>query len=117
MAVVNESIEEEDYDEIEYMPPSAAGKRINCIIVLPFLIVYYAIEPPYQPAFDMPDYKNIGLVLATAMLPCHFEDAPVYDPEQDDILVETESYKLLLPELGLRILARYSVMSTYRISQ
>lgn len=76
---------------------------VNYILFPLFLIVYPVLEPPYQPMFDMPDYKNIGQILSTAMLPYHFEDAPVYDSEQGDVLLVTESYKLLLPELGLSV--------------
>ncbi|OCH88635.1 hypothetical protein OBBRIDRAFT_888955 [Obba rivulosa] len=51
---------EEDYDEIEHMPPTA-------------------IERPYEPYFDMPDYKVAGAGLLRLARSHHFDDtADVY---------------------------------------
>ncbi|TCD68545.1 hypothetical protein EIP91_010470 [Steccherinum ochraceum] len=40
-------VEVDDYDEIEYMPPKVSGN----------------VEQPYEPPFDMPDYKVMGKAL------------------------------------------------------
>ncbi|KAI0032702.1 hypothetical protein K488DRAFT_7399, partial [Vararia minispora EC-137] len=53
--VVKKDIPVEDYDEIEYMPPTA-------------------IERPYEPVFDMPDYKVAGKRLFEMMHSYKFDD-------------------------------------------
>jgi hypothetical protein len=41
IAVVNESIEEEDCDDIEYMPPSAVGEYLDWVhSAFPFLTIF-----------------------------------------------------------------------------
>lgn len=59
--------------------------------------------------FEMPDYKTVGRLLSTQLLSRHFDDPPVYDLELDDILLEPESYRLVLPELGLRLIALVAI--------
>ncbi|KAF7972607.1 hypothetical protein HWV62_17424 [Athelia sp. TMB] len=76
---VNLSIEEEDYDEIEYMPPSA-------------------IEPPYQPPFEMPNYAEVGSAIKTLVHSYHFDDPPSFD-DAIPIALEGFDHHLLLPEI------------------
>ncbi|TFY59339.1 hypothetical protein EVG20_g7830 [Dentipellis fragilis] len=54
-AVKEEEAEVEDFDEIEYMPPTA-------------------IEPPYEPPFEMPDYKVAGKLLFELMHSHQYDD-------------------------------------------
>ncbi|KAF9241780.1 hypothetical protein BU15DRAFT_73128 [Melanogaster broomeanus] len=54
-AVANKSIEEEDYCEIEYMPPKVE-------------------EIPYEPPFEMPDYKEVGKTLIALIRSYAIED-------------------------------------------
>ncbi|KAI0058108.1 hypothetical protein BV25DRAFT_1994533 [Artomyces pyxidatus] len=54
--VQEEQAETEDYDEIEYMPPTA-------------------IERPYEPAFEMPDYTVVGAQLFKLMHSHTYDDA------------------------------------------
>ncbi|KAA1472823.1 hypothetical protein DENSPDRAFT_839198 [Dentipellis sp. KUC8613] len=54
-AVKEDEAEVEDFDEIEYMPPTA-------------------IEPPYEPPFEMPDYKVAGKLLFELMHSHQYDD-------------------------------------------
>ncbi|KAH9961578.1 hypothetical protein BC827DRAFT_1202994 [Russula dissimulans] len=54
--VQGELVQSEDYDEIEYMPPTA-------------------IDPPYTPHFDVPDYKLMGIQLFEMMHSLPKDDA------------------------------------------
>ncbi|KIJ68020.1 hypothetical protein HYDPIDRAFT_25469 [Hydnomerulius pinastri MD-312] len=54
-AAVNQSIEEEDYGEIEYMPPKVE-------------------EIPYEPPFEMPNYKEVGKTLLALIRSYPIED-------------------------------------------
>ncbi|KAI0250315.1 hypothetical protein BJV78DRAFT_1219905 [Lactifluus subvellereus] len=58
----------EDYDEIEYMAPTA-------------------IEPPFTPHFDMPDFKLVGAQLFDMMHSFHRDDATdrFYAAEKENI--------------------------------
>ncbi|KAI0949106.1 hypothetical protein AcW1_008806 [Taiwanofungus camphoratus] len=49
------AVEEEDYDEVEYGPPTA-------------------IDPSYEPPFEMPDYKVLGRTLFEMAHSDHFDD-------------------------------------------
>lgn len=99
-AAVNLSIEEEDYDEIEYMPPSAIGMRgphYKSVCEPDQLSV---AEIPYQPMFDMPNYADVGQTLTTLARSYHFDDPPSFDSEVISIFPEEISHNLPLPELG-----------------
>ncbi|CCL98199.1 uncharacterized protein FIBRA_00193 [Fibroporia radiculosa] len=50
-----EAVQEEDYDEIEYMPPAATF-------------------PPYEPPFEMPNYKIAGRALLELAHSAKFDD-------------------------------------------
>ncbi|OAX40922.1 hypothetical protein K503DRAFT_736667 [Rhizopogon vinicolor AM-OR11-026] len=56
-AAPNQSIEEEDYEEIEYMPPKLT-------------------ELPYEPPFELPNYKEVGKTLLTLIHSYPIEDVP-----------------------------------------
>lgn len=58
------------------------------------------VDVPYQPMFDMPDYKILGREIATLAHSYHFDDAPYLDPGFDPLFTEPESYHLPLPQLG-----------------
>ncbi|KAI0267122.1 hypothetical protein BC834DRAFT_923747 [Gloeopeniophorella convolvens] len=66
--VQEEEAQVEDYDEIEYMPPTA-------------------IDPPYTPHFDMPDYKLVGAQLFDMMHSFPRDDAldRFYATERENI--------------------------------
>ncbi|KAH7888968.1 hypothetical protein F5I97DRAFT_1965764 [Phlebopus sp. FC_14] len=68
---VNESIEEEDYSEIEYMPPKVE-------------------EIPYEPPFEMPDYKEVGKTLYALMQSFPVSDDPPISSEMSFTLHESE---------------------------
>jgi len=59
VAAPSQSIEEEDYDEIEYMPPK-----------LP--------EMPYEPPFELPDYKEVGRALLALTHSYPIDDIPTH---------------------------------------
>jgi hypothetical protein len=109
VAVVNESIEEEDCDDIEYMPPSAVGElcRVDIYCISDVDVLSCLPEPQYQPMFDMPDYKTVGDIVTKLTHSYHFDDEPLYDTgTEGDIPLETDSHTLSLPELGLFIHAQ-----------
>ncbi|KAH9986013.1 hypothetical protein BJV74DRAFT_845937 [Russula compacta] len=66
--VQGEEAQPEDYDEIEYMPPTA-------------------IDPPYAPHFDVPDYKLMGIQLFDMMHSFPKDDATdrFYAAEKENI--------------------------------
>ncbi|TFK54544.1 hypothetical protein OE88DRAFT_1724140 [Heliocybe sulcata] len=80
-----DAVEVEDDDEIEYMPPTA-------------------IIPPYEPPFEMPDYKELGKALMNAAFSHPYDDRP---PPELDMSVYDEKFfasmdaslELELPEL------------------
>ncbi|KZT29070.1 hypothetical protein NEOLEDRAFT_697030 [Neolentinus lepideus HHB14362 ss-1] len=80
-----EAMEVEDDDEIEYMPPTA-------------------IIPPYEPPFELPDYKELGKALMRAAYSHPYDDRP---PPQLDLSIYDEKFfaateaslELELPEL------------------
>ncbi|EPQ57153.1 hypothetical protein GLOTRDRAFT_137554 [Gloeophyllum trabeum ATCC 11539] len=80
-----EAVEVEDDDEIEYMPPTA-------------------IIPPYEPPFEMPDYKVLGKELLQTAFSYPYDDGP---PPALDLSVYDEKFfasmeaecELELPEL------------------
>jgi hypothetical protein len=54
--------------------------------------------------FDMPDYKDVGHIITKLNHSYHFDDSPSESGIDDDILLETDSFQLLLPELGSFVL-------------
>ncbi|EIM83073.1 uncharacterized protein STEHIDRAFT_171174 [Stereum hirsutum FP-91666 SS1] len=79
-----EAVEQEDYDEVEYMPPTA-------------------VESPYEPTFPMPDYKITGAALWSAMHSYQEDDAAdVFHLEQSkfheaslDVTVPASQFEML----------------------
>jgi len=59
-----EEAQSEDYDEIEYMPPTAKGANAAFHHVN---IPKRNADPPYTPHFDVPDYKLVGMQLFETM--------------------------------------------------
>jgi len=55
--------------------------------------------------FDMPDYKNVGRVITKLAHSYHFDDAAYDTGIDNDVLLETDLNELLLPELGLFMVA------------
>ena len=61
--------EEEEDDEIEYMPPTAVGERSDrhsfrsCDGTLTKIRILGGPELPYEPPFELPDYKAMGQAL------------------------------------------------------
>ncbi|KZP28845.1 hypothetical protein FIBSPDRAFT_816644, partial [Athelia psychrophila] len=78
--VVNQSIVEEDFNEIEYMPPGA-------------------IEETYQPPFEMPNYAEVGRAMKMLIHSYHFDDPPTLDSEPAPIVLDVFVHDLALPEL------------------
>ncbi|KAL6303540.1 hypothetical protein BKA93DRAFT_335816 [Sparassis latifolia] len=67
-----ETVHEDDYDEIEYMPPSA-------------------IDVPYEPPFDMPDYKVAGRQLFELAHSCPVDDSADHFYAADiDTMIDTQ---------------------------
>lgn len=58
-----------------------------------------SLDLPYEPMFDMPDYKTLGRTIATLVHSYPFDDAIPYDTELEDPLLEADSH-LALPEIG-----------------
>jgi hypothetical protein len=61
-----EGVMAEDYDEIEYMPPTAIGESAWFSRFL-FPGPISGVDPPYTPHFDVPDYGLVGAQLFTMM--------------------------------------------------
>ncbi|KAI6001669.1 hypothetical protein F5J12DRAFT_843755, partial [Pisolithus orientalis] len=59
--VANQSLAEEDYDEVEYMPPKVDGV-------------------PYEPPFELPNYREVGNTLIALIRSYPFDDEPPPDP-------------------------------------
>ena len=63
-----EEAQTEDYDEIEYMPPTAIGASATFHPVsLTHSYPYTHVDPQYTPHFDVPDYKLAGMQLFDMM--------------------------------------------------
>ena len=71
--VQGELAQSEDYDEIEYMPPTAIGASgaLSSYHAMPT----YNVDPPYTPHFDVPDYKLMGIQLFEMMHSLPKDDA------------------------------------------
>lgn len=86
--VLEEQAEEaqtEDYDEIEYMPPTAIGA--SATFSLCHFITTPIIDRPYTPHFDVPDYKLAGMQLFDMMHSFSKDDATdrFYATEKENI--------------------------------
>lgn len=77
-ATVNHSYEKEDYDEVEYMPPKVD-------------------EVPYEPPFELPNYKEVGKTLMALIRSYPVDDDPPPDPSFTSQELETQDDKLALP--------------------
>ncbi|KAG2341076.1 hypothetical protein BDR05DRAFT_936817 [Suillus weaverae] len=82
VAAPSQSIEEEDYDEIEYMPPK-----------LP--------EMPYEPPFELPDYKEVGRVLLALTHSCPIDDIPTHATSTEFTAAEFDDEFFALDDLSL----------------
>ncbi|KAI6165977.1 hypothetical protein EDD17DRAFT_1549871 [Pisolithus thermaeus] len=77
-ATVNHSFEEEDCDEVEYMPPKVD-------------------EVPYEPPFELPNYREVGKTLIDLIRSYPVDDDPPPDPSFTSQDLETQDDKLALP--------------------
>ncbi|KAF9227062.1 hypothetical protein BS17DRAFT_814006 [Gyrodon lividus] len=84
-AAVNKSIEAEDYGEIEYMPPKVD-------------------EIPYEPPFEMPNYREVGETLMTLIRSCAVEDDPPTIADVSFTTHESENNFFAPPTLPQRAL-------------
>lgn len=95
------SEEQEDSSEIEYMPPTATGEypifavntHHNC----------GNIEPPYEPEFEMPDYRQVGQNIKSLFRCMSISDAESSSPIPklfDEDNIPTFDY-LYFPDLCL----------------
>ncbi|KAG2052015.1 hypothetical protein BDR06DRAFT_888646 [Suillus hirtellus] len=82
VAALNQSIEEEDYDEIEYMPPK-----------LP--------EMPYEPPFELPDYKEVGRTLLALTHSYPIDDIPIHVISMEFTVAEPDDNFFTLDDLSL----------------
>lgn len=73
-AAPNQSIDEEDYDDIEYMPPKLPGKYLRKVLFLP--IDRCCAELPFEPPFELPNYKEVGKTLLALAHSYPIEDVP-----------------------------------------
>ncbi|KIO09469.1 hypothetical protein M404DRAFT_131585 [Pisolithus tinctorius Marx 270] len=80
--VANQSLAEEDYDEVEYMPPKVDGI-------------------PYEPPFELPNYREVGNTLIALIRSYPFDDEPPPDPSFTLQELESEDDKLALPIMAL----------------
>lgn len=104
-AELDVSIAEDDFDEIEYMPPKQPGMTPRLSVTLQAL-TYYS-EQPYHPPFDfaIPDYKELGLNLRSLAQSYNFDDSAelMHTTELDFSLQGiSEMPKMHLSPLGLR---------------
>ncbi|KAF5386070.1 hypothetical protein D9615_002689 [Tricholomella constricta] len=69
-----ETLPEDDHDEIEYMPPNNLD---------------LAYQPPFD--FELPDYKNVGKTLMNHAYSYPYDDSPVIEIEvkEDDVQLST----------------------------
>ncbi|KAF9227107.1 hypothetical protein BS17DRAFT_446179 [Gyrodon lividus] len=84
-AAVNKSIEAEDYGEIEYMPPKVD-------------------EIPYEPPFEMPNYREVGETLMALIRSCAVEDDPPTIADVSFTTHESENNFFAPPTLPQRAL-------------
>ncbi|KAG1812208.1 uncharacterized protein BJ212DRAFT_1276998 [Suillus subaureus] len=83
VAAPSQSIEKEDYDEIEYMPPK-----------LP-------VEMPYEPPFELPDYKEVGRALLALTHSYPIDDIPTHLIITEFTAAESDDKFFALNELSL----------------
>lgn len=76
----NQSVEEEDHDEVEYMPPKVE-------------------EIPYEPPFEIPNYREVGETLMALIRSCPFDDDPPSDPSFSPNELEVKNNSIPLPYL------------------
>ncbi|KIK79598.1 hypothetical protein PAXRUDRAFT_834019 [Paxillus rubicundulus Ve08.2h10] len=82
-AVANKSIEEEDHGEIEYIPPKV-------------------VETPYEPPFEMPNYREVGKTLMALIRSHAIEDDPPTTANVSFTVHESESDFFAVPSLPQR---------------
>ncbi|KAG6329749.1 hypothetical protein ID866_9342 [Astraeus odoratus] len=78
-AVGDQSLQEEDYDEVEYMPP-----KVDDI--------------PYEPPFEVPNYREVGKTLMALIRSCPLDDGPVASSPSTEGL-ESVDADLSLPSI------------------
>jgi len=80
-----EGVQAGDYDEIEYMPPTAIGESTNFVCVV-FCRANVWTDPPFTPHFDVPDYGFAGAQLFDMMHSLPKDDAMdrFYAAEKED---------------------------------
>ena len=107
---VENGLESDDFDEIEFMAPNTLGKTrpFHCIFLYSFYLGYLyltKIDLPYQPPFDfeLPDYKVLGKSLRNLAHSCPYDDSPS-PPEELDIVISDNAISswdmLKLPPLS-----------------
>ncbi|KAL4073740.1 hypothetical protein J3A83DRAFT_4371037 [Scleroderma citrinum] len=79
--VVNQSLQEEDYDEVEYMPPKVE-------------------DVPYEPPFELPDYREVGKTLMTLIRSFPLDEDPPSVPSFSKEALESKNVELPLPSIG-----------------
>ncbi|KAF8836886.1 hypothetical protein BDN67DRAFT_886505, partial [Paxillus ammoniavirescens] len=82
-AVANQPIEEEYHGEIEYMPPKV-------------------VEIPYEPPFEMPDYREVGRTLIALIRSHTIEDDPPTTANISFTVHESENSFFAIPTLPQR---------------
>ncbi|KAG1871311.1 hypothetical protein DFJ58DRAFT_763289 [Suillus subalutaceus] len=82
IAAPSQSVEEEDYDEIEYMPPK-----------LP--------ELPYESPFELPDYKEVGRTLLALTHSYPIDDIPTHLTITEFTAAESDDKFFALDDLSL----------------
>jgi hypothetical protein len=96
---------ENDYDEIEYMPPNTLGVFIFLDRACTASDLNFYLDLAYQPSFDfeLPDYKEVGKTLFKLAHEYPYDDSPAAEISMDEDAVETVSWNMLpVPELGKR---------------
>lgn len=104
--VAEEVIDADDFSDVEYMPPTATGvffHKRNKI-----LLANDTAVPPYEPPFELPNYKELGANLWRAAHSYPVNNPPNYDAELDsDELLKDAGWSpsggtgLQLAELGM----------------
>lgn len=99
---VQETIVEDDYDEVEYMPPNTLGALFICSDPL-FYRITICLDLPYQPPFDfdIPNYKEVGTALSKLAHSYPYDDSPPVEITMDEEMGKLTTWDMLaLPELG-----------------
>jgi len=96
--VANQSLEEEDYDEVEYMPPKVEGE--SCSPSSQNRLTFM-LDVSYEPPFELPNYREVGKTLIALIRSFPLDDNPPTVPSFSNEVLESKNDELPLPSIGM----------------